>query len=126
VDRTTSENGYCGSLSGKLRNECLKGEIFYSPTEAKVTVEEWRIHDNTRRSHPPDTARQFRSSSLRHPRSTEQQTCNSLSFVLVQNVGQASDHRVAIGRKAMNVQKCFLRVNILLHHVTRLGGRVEV
>ena len=29
------ENGYCESFNGKLRDECLNGEIFYSLKEAK-------------------------------------------------------------------------------------------
>lgn len=45
------ENGYCESFNGKLRDECLNGEIFYSLREAKVIVEMWRTHYNTRRPH---------------------------------------------------------------------------
>src|SRR3982750_2349588 len=32
------ENGYCESFNGKLRDECLKGEIFYSLKEAQVII----------------------------------------------------------------------------------------
>ena len=32
------ENGYCESFNGKLRDECLKGEIFYSLKEAQVVI----------------------------------------------------------------------------------------
>ncbi len=45
------ENGHCGSVNGKLRDECLNGEIFYSLREAKVDIEQWRIHYNTQRPH---------------------------------------------------------------------------
>ena len=45
------ENGYCESFNGKLRDECLNGEIFYSLREAQVIVEMWRTHYNTRRPH---------------------------------------------------------------------------
>lgn len=45
------ENGYCESFNGKLRDECLNGEIFYSLKEAQVVVEQWRVHYNTRRPH---------------------------------------------------------------------------
>jgi transposase InsO family protein len=45
------ENGYCESFNGKLRDECLNGEIFYSLKEAKAIIEQWRIHYNTRRPH---------------------------------------------------------------------------
>jgi putative transposase len=45
------ENGYCESFNGKLRDECLNGEIFYSLREAQVIVEMWRNHYNTVRPH---------------------------------------------------------------------------
>ena len=36
------ENGYNESFNGKLRDELLNGEIFYSLAEAAVLVEQWR------------------------------------------------------------------------------------
>lgn len=45
------ENGYVESFNGKLRDELLNGEIFYSVKEAKVVIEAWRKHYNTRRPH---------------------------------------------------------------------------
>jgi putative transposase len=45
------ENGYNESFNGKLRDELLNGEIFYTLKEAKVLVEQWRIHYNTVRPH---------------------------------------------------------------------------
>jgi len=36
------ENGDCESFNGKLRDEFLDGEIFYSLREAKVLTERWR------------------------------------------------------------------------------------
>lgn len=45
------ENGYCESFNGKLRDELLNGEIFYSLKEAQVVIEKWRVHYNTRRPH---------------------------------------------------------------------------
>lgn len=36
---------------GMLRDELLNGEIFYTLKEAKVLVEQWRIHYNTIRPH---------------------------------------------------------------------------
>jgi len=45
------ENGYNESFNGKLRDECLNGEIFYSLKEAQVIIEQWRYHYNTRRPH---------------------------------------------------------------------------
>ena len=45
------ENGYVESFNGKLRDELLKGEIFYSLKEARVLIEMWRKHYNTIRPH---------------------------------------------------------------------------
>ena len=45
------ENGYNESFNGKLRDELLNGEIFYSLQEAKVLIEQWRRHYNTIRPH---------------------------------------------------------------------------
>jgi putative transposase len=45
------ENGYIESFNGKLRDELLSGEIFYTLTEAKVLVERWRREYNTIRPH---------------------------------------------------------------------------
>ena len=45
------ENGYGESFNGKLRDECLNGEIFYSLKEAQVVIELWRAEYNTRRPH---------------------------------------------------------------------------
>jgi len=45
------ENGYEESFNGKLRDELLNREIFYTLTEARVLLERWRIHYNTKRPH---------------------------------------------------------------------------
>jgi hypothetical protein len=45
------ENGYNESFNGKLRDELLNGEIFYSLREAKVLIERWRRHYNEVRPH---------------------------------------------------------------------------
>lgn len=45
------ENGYCESFNGKLRNELLNGEIFYTLREAQVIIEQWRWHYNRIRPH---------------------------------------------------------------------------
>jgi transposase InsO family protein len=45
------ENGYCESFNGKLRDELLNGEIFYSLKEAKAVIGQWRSHYNTARPH---------------------------------------------------------------------------
>ena len=45
------ENGYCESFNSKLRDELLKGEIFYTLKEAQIVIERWRRHYNTARPH---------------------------------------------------------------------------
>ena len=45
------ENGYNESFNGKLRDELLNGEIFYTLKEAQILIEQWRIHYNTIRPH---------------------------------------------------------------------------
>lgn len=45
------ESGYCESFNGKLRDEFLDGEIFYSLREAKVLAERWRRTYNQIRPH---------------------------------------------------------------------------
>ena len=39
------------SFIGKLRDELLNGEIFYTLKEAIILIERWRIHYNTVRPH---------------------------------------------------------------------------
>ena len=59
------ENGYCESFNGKLRDELLAREIFYSLPEAQVLIEAWRRTYNTIRPHsalgyrPPAPATQL-------------------------------------------------------------------
>ena len=43
------ENGYCESFNGRMRDELLNGEIFYSLREAQIIIEGWRKHYNTKR-----------------------------------------------------------------------------
>ena len=45
------ENGYNESFNGRLRDELLNGEIFYTLVEAKVLIEAWRHHYNIARPH---------------------------------------------------------------------------
>ena len=59
------ENGYVESLNGKLRDELMNGEIFYTVAEAPVLIERWREHYNRVRPHSaPATARRYRRRSL--------------------------------------------------------------
>ncbi len=45
------ENGYIESFNGRLRDELLNGELFYTLQEAQVIIEEWRKHYNHQRPH---------------------------------------------------------------------------
>lgn len=45
------ENGYNESFNGKLRDELLNRELFYTLYEAQVLIERWRVHYNTKRPH---------------------------------------------------------------------------
>ena len=45
------ENGYIESFNGKLRDELLNREVFYTLTEAKILIEQWRKEYNRVRPH---------------------------------------------------------------------------
>ena len=45
------QNGYIESFNGRLRDECLNGEIFFSLTDAREKLERWRRDYNQKRPH---------------------------------------------------------------------------
>ena len=45
------QNGHSEAFNGKLRDELLDREIFYTLREAQVLIDGWRQHDNTVRPH---------------------------------------------------------------------------
>jgi transposase InsO family protein len=45
------ENGYVESFNGKLRDECLNGELFLNLAEMKYIAERWRLDYNHHRPH---------------------------------------------------------------------------
>ena len=45
------ENGYIESFNGKLRDELLNGEIFFTLNEAQILIERWRREYNQIRPH---------------------------------------------------------------------------
>jgi transposase InsO family protein len=45
------ENGYIESFNGRLRDDVLNREVFYSVKEARVIVENWRLEYNNHRPH---------------------------------------------------------------------------
>ena len=51
LTRQYGRYGYCESFNGRMRDELLNGEIFYSLREAQIIIERWRNHYNTKRPH---------------------------------------------------------------------------
>jgi transposase InsO family protein len=51
VHLTAQANGYVESFNGKLGDELLDREIFYTLLEARVLIERWREHYNRVRPH---------------------------------------------------------------------------
>jgi putative transposase len=45
------ENGYNESFNGKLRDECLNAELFYTLKEVQIIIENWRHEFNAVRPH---------------------------------------------------------------------------
>ena len=45
------ENGFIESFNGKLRDECLNAELFFSVADAQEKLEKWRQEYNTVRPH---------------------------------------------------------------------------
>ena len=45
------ENGYCDSFNGKLRDECLNGELFFDLLDARRKLVAWRREYNEERPH---------------------------------------------------------------------------
>ncbi len=51
------ENSYCESFNGRMRDELLNGEMFYSLREAQIIIVRWRNHYNTKRPHSARSSR---------------------------------------------------------------------
>ena len=45
------ENGYIESFNGRLRDECLNVELFWSVEDARGGLEKWRVDYNVHRPH---------------------------------------------------------------------------
>jgi putative transposase len=86
------ENGYVESFNGKLRDELLNGELFYTLHEAQVLVERWRQRYN---AHRPHRALGYR------PPAPETRTITPISFIGVTN---SSGGLTAGGRSPMQWQ----------------------
>lgn len=46
-----AENGYIESFNGRLRDECLNAEVFFSVSDARQKLERWRRDYNEERPH---------------------------------------------------------------------------
>ena len=84
------ENGYCESFNGKLRDECLNGEIFYSLKEAKVVIQQWRKHYNTIRPHSSLNYRPPAPQTCPRSASGSDHSNAIVSIPLVQNIRQVT------------------------------------
>jgi transposase InsO family protein len=86
------ENGWRESFNGKLRDECLKLEIFSSLKEAQVIMGGWKDHDNRLRPHSSWATGRPHPSPLRRSRGSypHPQSCRRPSNRPVQNPGQVN------------------------------------
>jgi putative transposase len=82
------ENGYIESFNGRLRDECLNGEMFFSLVDARAKIEAWRQDYNEQRPHsslddrtPTEVARTFRerASALSSLNKTIPQPCQGFA-----------------------------------------------
>ena len=69
------ENGYVESFNGKMRDELLNREIFYTLKEAQILIERWRKDYNTIRPHSslgyrPPVPQAWLLSTIMQPRLT--------------------------------------------------------
>jgi transposase InsO family protein len=48
---SSCKNDYNESFNGKLRDELLNGEMFYTLKETKIMIERWLVHYNAKRTH---------------------------------------------------------------------------
>ena len=88
------ENGYCESFNRKLRDECLNGEIFYSPKEAQIVIEQWRVEYNTRRPHSALGLTSARRRSPGASKETKRRRCSrDLKRVDKRSASDVSDFR---------------------------------
>lgn len=83
------QNGLVESLNGKLRDECLNEELFYSRQEAQTVVDWWRQVYNEERPHMSlgyKTPREFAAQkSTQQPTSTATATATTVKEV--ENLG---------------------------------------
>ena len=67
------ENAFIESFNGRLRDECLNANLFFSIEDARRKLEAWRLDYNTQRPHsslkdrtPTEFARDWQSEVSEH------------------------------------------------------------
>ncbi len=106
------ENGYVESFNGKLRDELLNGEIFYTLKEAQVLIEWWREEYNEIRPHsalgyrPPAPGRAAHCQGrLRYaPPALARSSCNNGRTNIdtgTENGGRSTEQAMAVLAKAI-------------------------
>ncbi len=105
------ENGYCESFNARFRDEFLNGEIFYSLREAKILIEEWRKHYNTKRPH---SALGYRPPAPRNHRTDGPKADHALTIKLDHSGGADQDPTARNGHAIELVGE--------LAGILRLGG----
>ena len=84
------ENGYVESFNGKLRDELLDREIFYTLAEAKILIERWQREYNTVRPHGALAYRPPAPEAISPACLNGMMMSSALSWELAQPWGQAS------------------------------------
>jgi putative transposase len=83
------ENGYIESFNGRLRDECLNGEVFFGLADAQEKLNRWKSDYNLHRPHsalddrtPEEFARQigFRPFALPIPDKAEPEPCQGFAY----------------------------------------------
>jgi hypothetical protein len=74
------------SFNGKLRNELLDAEIFYTQREAQVLIEEWRQHYNASGLQRSGLSAARDPGTNAHPRVSDK--CNGSGVKLTSNLDQ--------------------------------------
>jgi putative transposase len=96
------ENGYCESFNGKLRDECLNGEIFYSLKEVQIVIEKWSVEYNTRR---PYSALGYRPPAPATCSPWDQPNKDSQTLTMIRGPGIFDPHQRLVSGKILYVRR---------------------
>jgi putative transposase len=121
------ENGYIESFNGRLRDECLNGEIFFSLADAREKLERWRRDYNENRPHsslddktPAEFARTVRQRAFTLPSVPKAgpRPCQGSAI--------AGQKRPALDRAAVPPSESMMRVKALSESRHCLRGSSEL